>query len=130
MRCSVGKSRRGSKEYTREQRLIKENRQLKRELGHLRKQISRLDLEGIEAAKQMYFEQEEKDRFNKELVEPNSNIEALKKEWSCKLCPTGFLEITLYSKAGQTHYYRKCSECSNRTRGQRYGESVKGIIKK
>ena len=126
----MSKNTRAVKEFTREQRLIKENRQLKRELAHLRKQISRLDLEGLEAAKQMCFDHEEKQKLNEELGEPNSNLEALKKEWGCNECGTGFLEITLYSKLGQTFYYRRCNNCPKRTKGQRYdSSSVKGILK-
>lgn len=125
----MGKNTRGIKEFTREQRLIKENRQLKRELGHLRKQISRLDLEGLENAKQLVFDHEEKQRLNETLPDVNSNIEALKKEWACRNCQIGWLEITLYSKLGVSHYYRKCNSCDYRTKGKRYGESVKGIIK-
>jgi len=126
----VGKTKYGVKEFTREQRLIKENRQLKRELSHLRKQISRLDLEGLENAKQMVFDHEEKERLNRDIGAPSSNLEALKKEWSCLQCTTGWLEITLYSKLGITHYYGKCNSCDNRTKGQRYDSaSVKGIIR-
>jgi hypothetical protein len=126
----VGKNTRGIKEFTREQRLVKENRQLKRELAHLRKQISRLNLDDLEVAKQIYFDQEEKDRFNENVGDPNSILEALKKEWACNKC-SGWLEITLYSKLGQTFYYRACNSCNNRTKGQRYDrESVKGIVKK
>jgi len=131
MRCDLGKSRRGNKEYTREQRLVKENRVLKRELSHLRKQISRLDLEGLEAAKQMCFDHEEKERLNQEIGEPNSNLEDLKKKWACnKNACLGWLEIVLYPKLGVTWYYRKCCSCNNRTLGKRYdSENVKGIIK-
>ena len=126
----MAKNTRGAKEFTREQRLIKENRQLKRELSHLRKQISRLDLEGLEAAKQICFDQEEKDRFNENMGDPNSSLEVLKKAWACNKC-SGWLEITLYSKLGQTFYFRKCNSCNNRTKGQRYDEdSVKGIVKR
>lgn len=125
----MGKSRRGSKEITREQKLIKENRQLKRELSHLRKQISRLDLEGLEAAKQMVFEQEEKDRFNENVGDANSSSEQLKKIWKCNKCELGYLEINLYSKCGLTNYFRKCNNCDYRTKGKRYDNQVKGIIK-
>lgn len=125
----MGKNHRGVKEFTREQKLSKENRQLKRELAHLRKQLSRLDLEGLEAAKQEVFDQEEKERLSQTVGEPGSNLEDLKKTWACKKCSEGWLEINLYPKAGETWYYRKCSGCSKRTKGQRYGESVKGILK-
>lgn len=129
----MGKTKYGAKEFTREQRLIKENRQLKRELSHLRKQISRLDLEGLEAAKQLCFDQEEKDRLNEIVGEPKANLEHLKKIWECKKCCDGWLEINLYPKMGETWYYRFCTNpiCKNRTKGQRYDEqSVKGILSK
>lgn len=119
------------KELDQLQKVKKENQSLKKELSYLRKQISRLDLEGLESAKQMCFDHEEKQKLNEELGEPNSNLEVLKKEWGCKEegC-AGFLEVTLYSKLGITHYYRKCNSCSNRTKGKRYdSSSVKGILK-
>lgn len=128
---AVGKSKRSDKEFTREQRLVKENKELKRELGHLRKQISRLDSDRFETLRQMCSDQEEKERLNEDLGPPNSHIEALKKAWQCHKCSEGVLEITLYSKLGHTFYYRKCDSCQNRTKGQRYdSSSVKGIIKK
>lgn len=130
---SLGKSKRSDKEYTREQRLSRENRQLKRELTHLRKQISRLDLEGLEAAKQICLDHEEKERLSDAIGDPNASIEHLKRTWLCNDCRNGWLEIFLYPKMGQSWYYRVCSndECKKRTKGKRYDEqSVKGIIKK
>jgi hypothetical protein len=129
----VAKNTRGVKEFTREQRLAKENIQLKRELSYLRKQISRLDLEGLEAAKQALFDREEKERISEDLGDSNSNLEQLKKTWKCNSCQNGWLEITTYHKAGETWYYRRCSDpaCKKRTVGQRYNEqSVRGILKK
>lgn len=125
----MGKSKYSDKEFTKEQRLLKENRQLKQELGHLRKQIARLDNGRFETLRQMVIEQEESQRFQENM--PKSNIEELKKEWACKKenC-NGFLEIVLFSKLGQTHYYRSCNSCSHRTPGKRYDNEVKGIVKK
>ena len=125
----MAKNTRGAKEFTREQRLIKENRQLKRELSHLRKQISRLDLEGLEAEKQVSFDKEEKERFNENVGNAESSSDQLKKTWKCNQCGEGWLEITLYSKCNETNYYRKCTGCNHRTKGKRYDNSVKGIIK-
>lgn len=128
----MAKNTRGTKEFTREQRLIKENRQLKRELAHLRKQIARIDVDRLETVKEMVADYQEAERLQENLGNPNSNIEALKKEWACKETGCeGYLEITLYSKLGTTQYYRKCNSCLNRTKGQRYdSNSVKGIIRK
>lgn len=128
----MGKSKRSDKEFTREQRLVKENRNLKRELAHLRKEISKIDVDRFETVKEMVADYQEAERLQENLGNSNSNIETLKKEWACKkLNCSGYLEITLYSKLGQTHYYRKCNSCQNRTKGKRYDSlSVKGIIKK
>jgi predicted RNase H-like nuclease (RuvC/YqgF family) len=126
----VGKTKRSDKEFTKEQRLSKENRELKRELSHLRKQIARLDGDRFETLRQMVADQEESMRFQNISEDANPTVESLKREWKCRECEEGFLEIVLYSKMGQTHYYRTCSECDHRTKGKRYGESVKGIIKK
>lgn len=129
----MGKSKRSDKEFTREQKLAQENKQLKQELGHLRKQISRLDASRIETIKEMCVDYEESKRFNENVGEMGSSLERLKKEWACKKCPDGFLEINLYPKLGVTWYYRSCSSCgkNNRTLGQRYDEkSVKGIMAK
>ena len=126
----MGKTRRGTKEFTKEQRLVKENRQLKRELNHLRKQIARLDGDRFEVLREMVADQEETERFQQNMGESVSNTEALKRDWACRACSSGFLQIILYSKQGLTHYYRKCSECDHRTKGKRYDDqSVKGIIK-
>ncbi len=125
----MGKSKRSDKEFSRERRLAQENKQLKQELGHLRKQISRLDASRIETIKDMCADYEESNKFNENAGEMGSSLERMKKEWACRKCSLGFLEITLYSKLGQTHYFRKCNNCDNRTIGQRYDEkSVKGIL--
>ncbi len=125
----MGKSKRSDREFSREQKLSNENKRLKKELAHLRKQIARLDLEGLEAAKQAIFESEEKERLNQEVGEAGSSLDRLKEIWACNDC-SGYLEITLYSKLGETYYFRKCNQCSKRTKGKRYDENVRGIIKK
>lgn len=125
----MGKARRGSKEVSREQKLIQENRILKRELSHIRKQIARLDGDRVETLRQMCADQEETKRF--EEINPPVNLDNLKKDWACKQSEClGFLEIVLYSKINQTYYYRQCNSCLNRTKGKRYdSKSVKGILK-
>lgn len=125
----MGKSKRSDKEFTREQRLIKQNKQLKQELKYLRKQLSKIDDGRLDTIKEMCLDYEEGERIQEDLGDPNSSMEALKKEWTCNKCNEGWLEITLYSKLGETFYYRKCSQCDNRTKGQRYDSaSVKGIL--
>lgn len=126
----MGKSKRSDKEFSKEQKLSKENKQLKKELLHLRKQISRLDSDRFETLRQIVVDQEETQRFQENMGESNYNLEVLKREWACRDCEAGVLEIVLYSKISQTYYYRACNSCNNRTKGKRYGEQVKGIIKK
>lgn len=121
----MGKSKRGVKEYTREQELIHENKQLKQELRHLRQQISAMDANRMKAINSICAD------YKEDSNEMGPSLEKLKKEWACRKCLKGFLEITLYSKLGITHYYRACSDCDHRTPGQRYDEkSVKGIMVK
>jgi hypothetical protein len=124
----VGKSRRGNREFTREQKLVHENKRLKKELAQLRKQLARIDLDRYDTVREMIQEhyQEEKAQQGLEI------LENLKKTWACKECADGHLEIFLYNKVGTTWYYRICSnapKCKNRTLAQKYSPEVKGIIK-
>jgi uncharacterized protein with von Willebrand factor type A (vWA) domain len=124
----VGKTKRSDKEFTREQRLAKENRELKRELSHLRKQITRLDGDRFEDLRQMVADQEENQKFQENMGPVSSSLETLKRDWACRKCD-GYLEINLYPKMGQTFYYRACNKCRHRTTGKRYDAAVKGILK-
>lgn len=124
----MGKSRRGSKEFSREQKLIHENKRLKREVSQLRKQLARIDLDRYDTVKgiiEQHYAQEREEE-GKEI------LENLKKEWACRQCEDGHLEIFLYTKVDTTWYYRICSNaprCKNRTKAQRYTPDVKGIKK-
>lgn len=122
----MGKSRRGEKEFSREQKLIHENKRLKREISQLRKQLARLDLDRYDTVREMIEEHghESTAQTGQEL------LENLKKTWTCNDCRNGFLEIILYNKIDSTWYYRKCSNCDHRTKSQKYTPEVKGIIKK
>jgi hypothetical protein len=57
-------------------------------------------------------------------------LENLKKTWLCKQCNVGYLEIIIFNKINCTWYYRACSNCTHRTKSQKYSPSVQGIIKK
>lgn len=123
----MGKSRRGAKEFTREQKLTKENRQLKQEVAQLRKQLARLDLDRYDTVREMV----EEHRAQESLPEFGTDfLENLKKTWLCDDCRNGYLEIILYTRLDSTYYYRCCNNCTNRTKGQKYTPEVKGIIKK
>ena len=124
----MGKARRGSREITREQKLISENKALKRDLGRIRKELARLDLDRYDTLKEMIEE-------NKTESEPEFGaqfLENLKKTWLCNDCRQGHLEIVLFTKLANTMYYRRCSneECVNRTKSQKYTPQVTGLMKK
>lgn len=123
----MGKSRRGTKEFTREQRLVNENKRLKRELANARKQLARIDLDRYDTIREMV----EEHRDTKEQPEFGAEfLENLKKTWLCNDCRQGYLEIIVYSKLGNPWYYRQCNHCPNRTKAQKHSPDVKGIIKK
>lgn len=121
----MGKSRRGEREFTREQKLANENRQLKKEIASLRKQLARIDLDRYghvrDILEKHYAAEEE--RAGQEF------LEKLKEEWKCRACNNGYLEITLYNKRNDTWYYRRCNNCTHRTQSKRYSAEVKGIVK-
>ena len=125
----MGKTKRGHKEISREQRYIHEIQRLKREVGRLRKELARVDLDRYETV-----EKEIGQHYQGDSAEQGREIlEKIKKEWACKLpgC-TGFLEIFTYNKIGSTWYYRICSNsprCSNRTIAQKWSPEVKGPVR-
>lgn len=125
----MGKTRRGSKEFSREQKLINENKRLKREVSQLRKELAKIDLNRYDTVKEMIEEHYKEDRAG----EGQEILDNLKKTWACKECSDGYLEIFTYNKVNQTWYYRICSnapKCKNRTLAQPYSPSVKGIVRK
>lgn len=122
----MGKTRRGSREISREQKLTHENKRLKREVSTLRKQLARLDLDRFTNVKELIEESYTagQESAGKEV------IETLKKIWACKECGEGYLQIILYNKLADTWYYRACTHCTHRTKAQKYDPArVKGIIK-
>lgn len=125
----MAKNTRGVKEFTREQRLVKENQALKRENSRLRKELNRLDINREDQVKQAVEES-----FKDSAPEDGQVIlDRLKQEWKCNEpnC-AGFLEIIKYNKVDSTWYYRDCSvpDCSNRTKGQRWTSDVRGILRR
>lgn len=123
----MGKTRRGDKERSREQELKHENQRLRREISSLRKQLARIDLDRYSHIKDMVEEhlaQEEK-------MSTQEMLKSMKEEWKCRECNSGYLEIFLYNKIGETWYFRRCNspDCEHRTKSQPYTPSVKGIMK-
>jgi len=124
----MGKSRRGTKEFSREQKLLNENKKLKQTIGQMRKHMARMELNrhDYESMKELM----EEHQTEAEPVFGANFLDNLKKTWLCNDCRQGHLEIILYNKIDNTYYYRKCSNCPNRTKSQKYSPNVQGIIKK
>jgi hypothetical protein len=123
----MGKSRTDRNGQTREQRLIKENQSLKKQIQTLRKRLARIELSRYENVKEAIEDHERKSG----LPTTQDLLEALKREWACKQdgC-SGYLEVTLLNKIDTVYYYRKCNCCDNRTTSQKYDSKlVRGILK-
>ena len=123
----MGKTRRGDKERSREQELKYENQKLRREVGSLRKQLARIDLD-----RHSYVRDIVEEHLAAEDAEETTQqmLGRLKEAWRCHDCNIGFLEIYLYTRPEGTYYYRTCNNCSKRTKSQRYSpDTVQGIVK-
>ena len=123
----MGKTRRGAKEYSREQQLVNENKKLKRTISSLRKQLARIDLDRYSHVKDVIEEHYAQESREDEAVQI---LEKLKKKWKCFQCVEGILEIITYTRTDKTFYFRQCDCCEYRTAGKEYSPSVEGIIKK
>lgn len=122
----MGKNTRGDKEYSRLQEALHENRKLKRENANLRKSLSKLDLD-----RHSYVRDIVEEHYAREDSETTTMqmLDKLKSQWLCRECHEGHLEITVYTKAGETWYFRQCNNCKYRTKSQKYTPGVKGLIK-
>lgn len=127
----MGKSRTDNRGNTREQRLQHENEKLKKVIAQLRKQLARIDLDRYSSVKEIvhqYYRQEDAERHAERERE---GLEQLKREWVCNSCSgAGHLEIILLNKMNDLFYYRQCTNCTHRTKLQRYNKNVRGIVKK
>lgn len=125
----MSKARKDRYGNTKEQRLKGENDKLKRQISSLRKQIARLDLDRYEVIKDLIEEHSTQDNAE----QGKEILESLKKTWACHDCETGYLEMFVYNRGGETWYYRICSNapnCGKRTKSQLYSLQVKGLVRK
>lgn len=126
----MGKTRRSDKEYSQVQKLVHENRILKRHVASLRKELARVDLDRYKNLKETIDEHYQDDRAQ----EGRDILEKIKSEWKCREAGCdGHLEVFTYNKVGNTWYYRICSNapaCKNRTIAQKWSSAVKGIMRK
>lgn len=124
----MGKTKRGEKERSNEQRLKYENQKLRKEVGALRKQLARVDLDRHSYVREIVEEHlAQEDQVPEQSTQ--ETLDSLKRKWQCRECQMGHLEIHTFSKMGETWYYRHCSNCEHRTKAQAYTPSVEGIVK-
>lgn len=124
----MSKSRTDRYGNTREQKLLRENEKLKRQISQLRRVLDRVDFDRYENIRKIVSDHYQEDRAN----EGEELLEKLMQTWKCRIpnC-NGVLEIVLFNKINIPYYYRSCSSCDNRTKSKKYDkETVKGIIKK
>ena len=119
----MGRKKYTDKEYDMLDKLKHENAKLKKQVSSLRKQLQRVDLDRYENLKDLIHK-----HYNEDLGERIAEErEKLKKQWECNHCGTGFLKIYTINRFDGLVYYRKCTDCSNRTKVKPYTDKVEGI---
>lgn len=123
----MSRNTRGNKEYTRLQEIVNENKRLKKEMGSLRRQLAKLDLDRhgyVRDIIEEHYAKEEQEETTEKM------LKRLKEEWRCKVCSDGYLEVFTFNKGQETWYRRECNGCNHTTKSQRYDpDKVRGIIK-
>lgn len=117
------RNRYADKELDQLEKLKYENKRLKKQISSLRKQLQRIDIDRHDNLRDLI------DKFALEDHEEEikAQKEKLKKQWECHECGVGFMMIHPVVRQDGTFYYRKCTECSNRTKLKPYTKDVKGI---
>lgn len=108
------------KDWTEIQQLKAENYKLRRQIGKLRKVISRIDLEQYLFVRDLIDSQERQDEeFDRE-----SKKAEIKGRWKCYDCDEGILKMVVVMKAGEQYYIRKCNSCGKKTKLKKLVENV------
>jgi hypothetical protein len=113
-------------EASAKRRLAYNNKELKREIARLRKQIDRMENGWCPGCLKKFEDGEHKGAPAPEDVHV-MDVPKKSKDWTCFHCKVGRLELVKYYKMGEAWYYRKCSEpnCKNRTKGKKWTPEVK-----
>lgn len=143
----MSKNTRGHKEYTKEQSLKHEGKELRNYIKELEaqvreqgKEIMRLRRQSAGSRKQLARMDLDRHAYVAEIVQEHladeqdsidstTLLEKMKSKWRCHSCADGQLEIVLYSKIGVLWYFRQCSGCTNRTKSKQHHPGVEGIRK-
>lgn len=112
---------RGEKsDFTLEEKLKKENKQLKREVRKLRNLVKRADFARIEHLENLVAEQREFDKTIKK------NEKKAKEKWLCFECKKGYMMPRIFPRKDGDYYYRLCNSqsCDNRTKMKKLTKEV------
>jgi hypothetical protein len=93
-----------------------ENKKLKKQVSTLRKQLSKLDIDRYENIKDIVARHHQED-LNERLLEEKKKLQ---KKYKCFDCEDGVLQLHHFSRQDGLFYYRKCTECDNRTKMKPY----------
>jgi len=119
----VGRIKRGDKEYDLTQRLKHDNKILKKRITSLRKQIARIDLDRYHNIRDLLSKYKAEDK--EKLLEKEE--EKIRNKWKCHSCTTDYLRLIIITRRDGMYYYRKCGNCDNRTKLQKYHEKIEGV---
>jgi rubrerythrin len=104
-------------------RVKRENQQLRKHIRQLQKQLSRVDLEAYSNLKELVDAQ---NRQSKKLKE-ESDKEGILKKWLCHECKNDYIRLVVVTRPDGIYYFRRCPNCSKKTRLQKYDDKVEGI---
>lgn len=116
------KNHKKDKDFDELQKLKEQLRKARRTISGLRKVISRVDME------QYSFVKDFMEAHDCDMTAPiEKDMRQAEQRWQCYECGEGILKLITIFKVGVPHYFRKCSECENKTKLKRYTDDVEGI---
>lgn len=116
------RSQKYNKEYDLLEKLKHENQKLKRENARLRKELSKIDISHFEHLRDL-VDQQTAEELQKV---PKSKRQEQKEKWKCFECEEGTLKIIIINRQDGPHYFRKCNNCTHKTKMQKFNNEVEG----
>ena len=105
------KNTRGEKsDFSREEKLKFENKKLKREVAQLRRTIKKMDVDRYHNIQDIVNQTREDE------AEAKATSKKMLAKWKCHECSEGHMAYIPVSRKDGMFYYRKCTECDNRTK--------------
>jgi hypothetical protein len=114
----MSRSRNYDREFTLNDRLKKENAELKREVAKLRKTLNRRNFDSEQIQNPRHLEERKKS----EAKNPSKS----KKDWTCFDCARGVMQLKRITRRDGEFYLRRCSneECKHQTKLKKYNDKV------